>query len=201
MKKTEFTYLIISICTGLILSIIVIGYINTQNNKNENEIQLAEKITDECTEEWDKYRASIHDIEQANSKENIVSPNAKVIFKDYFKACGHIETTEENVSEEAVNMNKEQIKERYSNYEIEKFSTDEINFYREIEGLCDKHYLLIEEEGYLAIYKLENSGDKLLVSKTNISSEYLTDADNVQLKQGIYVYGLDELNRTLEDFE
>lgn len=200
MKKENFTYLIISICAVIILSVIVIS-INMQNNKKEKQGELAEKVTDECTEEWADYIASVGNITQANSKENVVSPNAKIIFKDYYKSCGHVEIVEEEASEEVVNMYEEQIKEKYSDYIIENFSKEEVSFHKEREGLCDKHYLLIEEEGYLAIYKLENTGDKTLISKTNISSEYLTDADNAQLKQGIYVYGLDELNKTLEDFE
>lgn len=201
MKKNNFTYLIIGICAFIILCIIAISYISVNNNKKEKQTELAEKVTDECTEEWAEYLASLENITQANSKDSVLSPNAKIIFKDYYKSCGHIETVEEKASEEVVNLYEQQIREIYSDYELEDFSQEEVSFYKEVDGMCDKHYLLIEEEGYLAIYKLENSGDKTLISKTNISSEYLTETDNVQLKQGMYVYGLDELNRALEDFE
>ena len=200
MKKTNFTYLIISTCAMIILSIIFISYISVKNNEQESK-KIAEKVTDECTEDWEEYTASLVRSAQANSKENVVSPNTKMVFKEYYKSCGHEEVIEQEVSEEVVNMYEEQIKEKYSDYQIQEFSKDQISLYKEKEGLCDKHYLLIEEEGYLAIYKLENSGEKELMSKTNISSEYLTDVDNIQLKQGIYVYGLDELNKALEDFE
>ena len=48
------------------------------------------------------------------------------------------------------------------------------SFYND-ETLVGFAYLLIEEQGYLTIYKLENNGDKTLESKTNVSLEYLTD--------------------------
>lgn len=198
MKRTNFTYFIISICAITILSIIIISIIG--QNEQENH-QLAEKITDECTEEWSEYIASVGKVTQTNSKDNIVSPNAKIIFNNYYKSCGHIDTIEEFPSEDVVNMYEEQLKEKYSDYDIQEFLNEKISLYKEIEGFCDEHYLLIEEQGYLTIYKIENNGDKILFSKTNVSLEYLTDTDNVQLKQGIYVYGLEELNRTLEDFE
>lgn len=199
MKKTNFTYFIISVCTIIILSIIIISIISINWQKKH---KLAEKITDECTKEkWSEYIASVGKVTQTNSKDKVVSPNAKIIFKYYYKSCGHINTIQEATSEDVVNMDEEQLKSKYSDYAIQEFSNQKISLYKEIEGFCDEHYLLVEEQGYLAIYKVENNGDKTLVSKTNVSLEYLTDTDNVQLKQGIYVYGMEELNRTLEDFE
>lgn len=201
MRNKNFTYLIILLSIMLIISIIGISYMNIQENEELGLAQSSVKITDECTEEWSQYMASINNSTLTNSNEKLVSPNAKIMFKDYYKSCGHIEEIKEDVSEKIVNMNKEQLEKEYADYDLESFLQEEIKLYREIDGLCDKHYLLLEEEGYVDIYKLENNGEKTLFSKTNISSEYLTEVDRIQLKQGIYVYGEEELNRTLEDFE
>lgn len=201
MQKKSFSYLIISISIIIISSIIVISYFNLQNNKQEKLAIETEKITDECTKEWSEYVASLNNSTHTNSSEERVSPNAKIFLIDYYKSCGHTEETVEIAAEGIVNLSKQQLKEKYAGYDIKNFVKEEIKLYKEIDGLCDKHYLLIEEEGCVDIYKLENNGDKRLLSKTNISSEYLTEADKIQLKQGIYVYGEEELNKTLEDFE
>ena len=200
MKKTNFTYVIVGVCALTILIIIFVCYISVIKS-NENNGEIVSKITDECTEEWDEYIVSVGDAMLANSGETVVLPNTKLSFENYYKSCGHIETKEETASEDIVNMNEEQLEYKYADYNIENFMKEEINLYKEIDGLCDKHYLLIEEDGYVGIYKLKNNGDKVFAYKTNISSEYLTEMDRVQLKQGIYVYGEEELNKTLEDFE
>lgn len=200
MKKTNFTYWIVGICVLVIISTVFISYINIQKSQKNNGV-ITSQITDECTEEWDEYIASIGDTTLANSEELIVLPNTKLSFENYYKSCGHIEIIEKIASEDIVNMNEDQLENKYAEYDIEDFLKEEIRLYKEIDGLCDKHYLLIEEDGYVGIYKLKNNGDKVFAYKTNISSEYLTEMDRVQLKQGIYVYGEEELNKTLEDFE
>ena len=199
MSKSRYTYIVIGICMVIMIGCIIISCISIKNVKENGETKTS-KITDECTEEWEEYRNSFNTTE-VNSNEKVVLPESKIIFKDYYKSCGHIEIIEEMASEKIVNMNEKELEKQYSDYDIKEFSKKEIILYRELDGLCDKHYLLVEEEGYVAIYKLQNNGDRVLIAKTNISSEYLTEADNVQLKQGIYVYGIEELNRTLEDFE
>lgn len=199
MSKNRCTYTVIGTCLILIIACVIISCIGVKNAGEKGEMETS-KVTDECTEEWEEYRNSFNTIE-VNSNEKVVQPETKIIFKNYYKSCGHIETIEETASDKIVNMNEKELEKEYSDYEIKDFAKKEINLYKEIDGLCDKHYLLIEEEAYVSVYKLQNNGDRVLVAKTNISSEYLTDVDNVQLKQGIHVYGVEELNRALEDFE
>ena len=201
MKNKRFTYWVIGISALFTTIIASISYMNIQDNKEFEMGKLSKKITDECTDkEWDLYMASINST-QTYSGENVVSPNSKIVFRNYYKSCGHIEEKEEEASQDIVNMTQKQLEQKYTGFIVESFLKEKIKLYKEIDGLCDKHYLLIEDEGFVDIYKLENNGEKTLFSKTNISAEYLTEVDKIQLRQGIYVYGEEELNRTLEDFE
>ena len=44
-------------------------------------------------------------------------------------------------------------------------------------------------------------GSETLYEKTNISSEYLTEADLLNMQDGLEIYGKEELNQVIEDFE
>ena len=95
--------LIMLILLLIFLASVGIGYfyLNTRNDQrnsskiNENIIQNEiEYISTEQTDE-------------------IVSPNSELIKTIYYNKCGHTMTEEENISDDLVNLNEEQIKEKY----------------------------------------------------------------------------------------
>ena len=45
------------------------------------------------------------------------------------------------------------------------------------------------------------NGEEELVESTLIAVQYLPEADVSELKQGIKVYGMEEVNKIIEDFE
>ena len=72
---------------------------------------------------------------------------------------------------------------------------------KEEEGFCNEHYILKEEQGVIAVYKVDKQGEETLYETTGISVEYLTESDKLELKDGIKVYGKEELNSMLENYE
>ena len=44
-------------------------------------------------------------------------------------------------------------------------------------------------------------GSESVYEKTNISSEYLTETDLINMQDGLEIYGKEELNQIIEDFE
>ena len=58
-----------------------------------------------------------------------------------------------------------------------------------------------DKEGKVAIYKILEDGTKQKFQETEISTEYLAEADKVQIKEGIRVNGKQNLNQLIEDFE
>lgn len=156
-----------------------------QNLESKNIIKEAEAI-----------------IKETSSKEEKIGPNAKLIEKKYFNECEHLTTFKKNVPEEFVNKTKAELQIEYIGWEIQKFTNDEVIVYKEINDFCDEHYLLKDTEGKITIFLLDKYGnEKEIIRETEIETKYLTELDVEHLKEGIKVYGNEELNKLLEDYE
>ena len=64
-----------------------------------------------------------------------------------------------------------------------------------------KHYLLRKEENIINVYYIDESDNEILYRKTNISTDYLEKGDVEKLENGIEVYGEENLNKVIEDYE
>ena len=58
-----------------------------------------------------------------------------------------------------------------------------------------------DKDGKVVIYKLLEDGTENEYEVTDISTEYITDTDKINMKIGIKVNGKQELNQLIEDFE
>ena len=72
---------------------------------------------------------------------------------------------------------------------------------QDVDGYCDEHYVLKLGDDNIEVYKLLEKNKTKLYKDTNISKEYLTTEDFNSLREGIYVYGIKNLNSAIEDFE
>lgn len=133
--------------------------------------------------------------------EEKISPNATLVIKKYHGLCGHITKDYAEIPVEFVNMREEEFKNKLTDWEIKGFSPDEIVIYREVEDMCNEHYVLREKDGHVAIYVLDADNNEAISEITEISTEYLTEQDLQNLKNGIKATGKEELNSLLEDYE
>lgn len=133
--------------------------------------------------------------------EERTTPNTKFVLKKHYKDCNHTLKDEAEIPEEMVNLTKEELAEKYTNWEVESFSKDEVVLCKEIEKYCSEHYLIIVENNEILIYSIDEDGKKVIKEKCDIAYEYLPETDKIILKNGIYVYGNEELNKIKEDFE
>ena len=80
-----FTIAVFTIVGGIIMSTYMMSRDNKNQAQKENQnINIAEKITDECIEEYDKLENG--KAREANSEEiEKVSPNAVIILKNFIK--------------------------------------------------------------------------------------------------------------------
>lgn len=65
----------------------------------------------------------------------------------------------------------------------------------------NKHYILREKDGIINIYYINENKEEILYNVTDISTSYLGEEDIKELREGIEVIGIQELNQLLEDFE
>ena len=197
MNKTIMSIIAIIVIIGAI----IIGVQICKPNKEQEDIITKvsdEKIEDDCTDEYQEIQ---EEMLQANSTEEKISPNCFITMKKTYNKCGH--TTREYIAipKELVNKTKEDLKEKYAGWTIDKFSDTQIVISKKEEGECGEHYIVKDKEGKVVIYKLLEDGTEKEYEVTDISTEYITDTDKINMKNGIKVNGKQELNQLIEDFE
>ena len=204
MKKSWIILLfVVVIIIGIIAGLAIYNKNEkSQNNIIENEInKISEKVTDECTEEYEELeRQAKLDIE-TNSSEEKISPNCLITLKRYYNECQHTINEYIDVPQNLVNGTQEDLEKEYPNWEIQKYSSNEIILYREFDSNCGQHFILRNDNGKITIYKIIEEMQEEVYEKTEISVEYLTETDKVEIQNGIRVNGVEELNQLLEDFE
>ncbi|MCT4509871.1 MAG: hypothetical protein N4A48_14150 [Tepidibacter sp.] len=144
-------------------------------------------------------------IEVINKKDDVlVDKNTVLKITTKYDKCGHVQTKEKTASKEIIGLSetefKEYMKKNYSKFKLLSFKSEEINLLKEINSYCDKHYEIGEDNGYIVIYKYDENGNKNLVEKTQSSISSLPSVDQEQIKSGLILNSLDELNERLEDF-
>ena len=195
---------------GLIIAIIIIGIIlgifiynnNANNNKQnsivENEINIvSEKVTDECTEEYQNSEKEI----ETDSQEEKISPNGLLTLKKYYEECNHTINEYVDIPQDLVNGTEEDLKKEYPYWQVEKYSSNDIILYKEFNSNCGQHFVLREDNGKITVYKINENNEEEVYENTEISVEYLSETDKIKISEGIRVNGIEELNQLLEDFE
>lgn len=197
MNKTIMTIIAIIVIIGAI----IIGVQICKPNKEQEDIITKvsdEKIEDDCTDEYQEIQ---EEMLQANSTEEKISPNCFITMKKTYNKCGHTTSEYIAIPKELVNKTKEELEEKYTGWTIDKFSDTQIVISKKEEGECGEHYIVKDKEGKVIIYKLLEDGTENEYEVTDISTEYITDTDKINMKNGIKVNGKQELNQLIEDFE
>ena len=191
---------VLAICAGIATYFVV-----RQNKKSETipetNTYISEKIEDECTEEYKEEEMANQNTREVSSTEEKVAANAILILKKYYTKCDHTINEYVELPKELVNLTKEQVQEKYSDWEVIGFEKGKITLYKEFDDVCGEHFKLKIEDGKVVVYTVNNDGTETLYEKTNISSEYLTETDLLNMQDGLEIYGKEELNQVIEDFE
>lgn len=184
---------------GLFTLFFVTAYATTKIGMKEEENILQNEIA--VIKEEENVQINEIAINASAEEKEKTTPKTALILKKYYSDCGHTITDNAEMPEDMVNLTEEELKNKYSNWKIEEFSKEKVVLSRESDSFCGEHYLIIEEEGNIVIYILDEEGNKTLKENTEIAVEYLPETDKIILSNGIYVYGTEELNKIKEDFE
>lgn len=194
----------IKIILAIILAILIIfaSYIlfnkeEVVEEKEENNTYISEVIEDECTEEYQQMQNAT----TVSMAEEKVSANAILILKKYYKKCEHTINEYVELPQELVNMTEKEVQAQYPDWEVIGFEKGKVTLYKEYDDVCGEHFKLKIENGKVVVYIDNNDGTESLYEKTNISSEYLTETDLINMQDGLEIYGKEELNQIIEDFE
>ena len=167
-----------------------------QRDKDQEEIIKNDMVFDENENDIIE-----NETLEAAAQEEKTTPNTVLVLKKYYTKCEHTITNKATIPEEMVNLTKEEIESKYKEWNLEKFSKDEIVLRKDFEEFCNEHYYLKEENGYVNIYSVDEEGKFTLKEENVLSCEYLTETDRIELKNGIQINTKEELNKILEDFE
>ena len=194
MKKFIF---VISMIIIFICAVFVGNYIYKVNYRNETST-VQNTYTNKALNENIVNNIST----EVDSIEEKISPNANLILKKKYTKCGH--TIEENVEipKEFVNLTQKELEESYAEWKVEEFSPLNIILTKDENAFCNEHYILkSEDDGVVSIYKIDENGEETFYETTEIYTEYLTENDKIELENGLRVFGKENLNSILEDFE
>ena len=192
-------------CIIIIMGAILTGLLLNQSKSKEitenisTEISKEEIILDDCTDEYESFKTNT--MLEANSNEEKISPNCSLIQKIYYEQCSHTIIDYPFLPTNLVNLTKEQLQSKYPDWNIEKFSSNEIILSKEKTGECGEHFLVKENNGKVTIYQIDETGQEHEWLKTEIATEYLTETDKLNIQNGIRVNGNEELNQLIENFE
>ena len=196
MKKVIYTFIIIFI---IILFGIIVGiYLYNRNNtvkENFNSGKTEISISNNSNNILNK-----NIIETINSEEK-TTPNSLLVYKTYYTKCNHFINEYKDIDISMVNLTKDELQERNRDWKIEDFSSEQVIFSREIEDFCMEHFKLKLINGQLIIFIIDEEGNESEYEITDITEEYLTSEDILKLREGILVFGKENLVSTIEDYE
>jgi len=190
-------YIIILLAIITIIAGVIIGVWLSSKNKTSN---LEPETKSQLAKTNQNIKNEIQTVETIN-KEIKTSPNCLFVFQTYYKECNHTINKKQEIPKECVNQTEEELQEKYKDFAIKEFTSNQVTFYEEKEGICNEHYIIKDNNGYVAIYTIDSFGKETLKETTEIVTSYLPETDKIRLKEGIKVTGQEELNACIEDYE
>lgn len=184
--------------TGIIFILsIILGIYFYQINQKSDFTQQVEQLSKENNQVSEQN----NQILTTTSDEEKTTPNTTFIIKKYYEQCGHTTTDYVEIPADFVNMTQKELEESYQDWQIKSFSSKEVILFKYENGFCNEHYVLREEDGVIVVYIIDENGNETLKEKTGIDTRYLPQTDLIAIKNGIYIYGNEELYTALEDYE
>ena len=199
MNKIIITLLAIVV---VIAAMVTAVFIYIPEEKNEAKVEVQDVAVKNNTEnEIENVTGNTNNMVETNANEERISPNAFITFKQTYKECGHTTSEFVEVPEEFVNLSEDELKERYTDWNVEKFTDTDIVLSKEVEGSCNEHYAVRDVNGTVTVFHILEDGTEEEYMITDIATEYLTDTDKIEMKKGIKVNGKQNLNQLIEDYE
>lgn len=190
MKKSN-GLLIFAFCVVLFLGSFIFGYKMMSKSSNKEPLTVKEN-------------SSYSSLEILQEEERI-SPNTFIEIKINYKVCNHNIVKLFDHDDEVINMTEEQfreyMKENFPSVKIVSFSSKEVILTEERNHLCPNHYIIGESNGKVAIYKIDENGERYLYKVFNdYPISLFKEIDQRKLKEGIVVDSEEELSDVLENY-
>lgn len=219
-RKRRFLFKIIFPIVAFSFLIIgfIVGYYRTLT-QGERERPFADKNSLQLQENTDELRKNFivqeqeelsfedKDDEAVTYHEDSITETTNIIYKTFYDICK--DTMEESLEADhsIIGLNeaglKEYLKDKNLLFEIQNFSTKEVILVENKNTACPahyNHYLISEANEFIAIYHIDEKGDKVLIEKTLIPISILPNVDQEKLKKGILKTRREDVYQLLEDY-
>ena len=146
------------------------------------------------------------EIIETNFEEEKIRYDTLILVENVYNKCNHKENKIIEVSEEIINMKEDEAKGYFENkgYSLLEFSPSEIKLLKEEDKMCMEHFVIKfgnDNDSFLSVYKKDDNNELRLYRETDIAKEFLTNIDNENFEEGIDVYGKENVEKVLEDYE
>lgn len=206
------------VCILLLLAGFTYGYISS--NKTLNKPQDISKIEDNTKTEKDnpttnnKVNEKIQNEDTSEVVKNDddanpdsigeVNEDSEIVFNTYYVKTGDVDTKKAKIPVKVIGANlkefKEYIEKNYEGWKLRSISTESASLFRQVDGYNPNYYFIQNKDGYIAVYKINESGEKVLYEETDISISTLSETDKKKLNEGILAKSKEELFRIIEDY-
>ncbi len=173
---------------------------NPNSNITENNVQTDNEEGDSLNE-----GEQIDDFELTQIEDEYIGPNTKIKYTTIYLECKHSFEEIKLAEKDMVNMKKDQfieyINNNFPNWKVTTFSHDLVLINIEKKHLCPNHYIIGEKDGKIAIYTINENGEKKLDKiLNNAPISLLKEVDQKRLEKGIVVESMEEVSEILENF-
>lgn len=199
MSKKSFVIILI-FSVFFIISLVGFLLFNL-NRENNNNSEIADSKTIENSVSNPPENIVIPGTVFTSSNPVKISPNCSILFLKHYTKCGHTTRERTNVDSDMVNLSEEDFRNQYSDWQITKFTSSDIELEKNFPSSCGEHYLVKPENGYITIYSIKEDNSLEVVEKTEIAVKYLSLEDMNELENGVVLYGKENLNSYIENFE
>ena len=195
-------FIIILLSVVVIIASIITAVV-IYNGEDEEQAKVSIKNIEENTTNTlnNTINSDNQNVIETNVKEVRISPNAFITFKEIYEGCGHTKVDFVEVPQDFVNLSEDELKDKYSDWNIEKFTDTDIVLSKEFNGSCDEHFIVKDVNGVVIVFKIKEDNTEEEYQVTDIATEYLTDTDKLEMEKGIRVNGKQNLNQLIEDYE
>lgn len=195
-RKRRTIYLII---VAILLPILVLSYGYIKNIWYRDYLQNSQ-------EDKNRKNDNIIDIEEIaesiSSEKQVLTSADTIIQKKYiYNLCNHIEKKEEPIRYSDIGLGRVEFFNKYPDWHIKSFSEDKIGMEKVLDGYCPKHYILQELDGFITIYQPDIDSNLDIIKQTDIPIEYLSQELQHELKEGLVVETLEEIEYMIEDID
>ncbi|MBM7613874.1 BofC C-terminal domain-containing protein [Alkaliphilus hydrothermalis] len=212
-RKAPFVIFALWLCIGMVG--FLLGYYFAPEKGEKQPLHIGEgqnSVGDKAEKDNPPTANTVEEGEEEEEPENrpvssyevVVGEDTKVVFRTMYDRCKTINDDVMVPLENMVGLKEGEFKDyaadQFKEWQVVRFSGEEVVLYQMKDQYCPNHFLVMEDNGYIAIYQYNENGDKILVEKTQIPTSSLPKMDQDKLKYGIPLPTREKVDQLLEDY-